>query len=41
MTPPRAADQAASRAAAEFARNLVADWQAALGSELLSDANIS
>ena len=35
MTPPRSADEPASRAAAEFARNLVADWQAALGSELL------
>jgi predicted nucleotidyltransferase len=35
MTPPRAADQVASRAAAAFARSLVAEWQAALGSELL------
>ena len=35
MTTPISPDEAASRAAADFARHLVANWQAALGSELL------
>jgi predicted nucleotidyltransferase len=35
MMPPMSPDEAASSAAAEFARSLAANWQAALGSELL------
>jgi hypothetical protein len=35
MMPPTSPDDAAGSAAVEFARGLVANWQAALGSELL------
>jgi predicted nucleotidyltransferase len=35
MTTPLSPDEAASRAAAAFAQSLVANWQAALGTELL------
>jgi len=35
MTTPMSPDEAASGAAMDFARRLVANWQAALGSELL------
>lgn len=35
MTTPTSPDEAASRAAAAFAQSLVANWQAALGTELL------
>lgn len=35
MTTPTSPDQAASSAAAAFAKSLVANWQAALGTELL------
>jgi predicted nucleotidyltransferase len=35
MMPPMSPNEAASSAAVEFARGLVANWQAALGSELL------
>src|SRR5579872_3726812 len=35
MTTPTSPDEAAGRAAADFAKGLVANWQAALGTELL------
>jgi hypothetical protein len=35
MMPARSADEAAGSAAVEFVRSLVANWQAALGTELL------